>query len=55
MKRTEPSRHLYTGRPYTPSWAVPPVSTVVPYLPGHRGLVGKLRDQMTRNTPEADK
>ena len=55
MKRTEPSQHLLRGKQYTPSWAMHHKSTVVPYLPGHRGLVGKLRDQMTRNTPEADK
>lgn len=55
MKRTEPSSHLYAGKQYTPSWMVSKQSTVVPYLNGHRGLVGALRDHMTRNLKEADK
>lgn len=56
MKRTDPAIPITApGRSYVPSWAMRRVSTVVPYLPGHRGLVGHLRDHMTRNSPEYDK
>ena len=53
-KLTLPTVHLYAGRPYKPSWAHVPAAVVVPYLAGHRGLVGKHRDQITRNTPQSD-
>ena len=55
MKRTEPSQTLAQGKPYTPSWAMRWPSTLVPYLAGHRGLVGGWRDQIVRNVREADK
>ena len=54
-KLTLPSQHLYAGKPYKPSWAHVPATAVVPYLAGHRGVVGQHRDQISRNTRESDK
>jgi hypothetical protein len=53
-KLTQPSVHLYAGKPYKPSWQHAPQTTVVPYLNGHRGRVGAHRDQISRNTHESD-
>ena len=54
-RKTMPTRTLLQGAPYVPSWAMRWRSTLVPYLAGHRGLVGGWRDQIARNVKEADK
>ncbi len=50
MKRTEPSVNILHKKDYKPSWTYVPRSAVVPYLGGHRGLVGDWRDHLIRNT-----
>jgi hypothetical protein len=55
MKRTEPSVNILHKRDYVPSWMHIPQTAVVPYLSGHRGLMGLYRDRFSRNTKEADK
>ena len=55
MKRTEPSVSILKKTDYVPSWKRVPQTVVVPYLSGHRGLVGAYRDQIGRNVKEADK
>jgi hypothetical protein len=55
MKRTEPSVSILKKKDYVPSWKRIPQTVVVPYLSGHRGLVGAYRDQFSSNTKEADK
>jgi hypothetical protein len=55
MKRTEPSVSILKKQDYVASWKRVPQTVVVPYLSGHRGLVGAYRDQFSRNTKEADK
>jgi hypothetical protein len=38
MKRTEPSKHLYAGHAYVPSWMHVPRTTWLDRLGGHFGL-----------------
>lgn len=55
MKRTEPSQHLYAGKPYTPSFMMTWHRNLIPTLNGPQGLAQRLRTAIERNVKEAAK